>query len=434
MTKNSITDNRMVWLDVIRCVAMLMVIGVHCIDPFYISPTMWVIPEYTHWAAIYGSLLRPSVPLFVMMTGLLLLPVRQEQPLGTFYKKRIFRVLFPFLIWSVLYSMFPWFTGLLGLPKEIIGDFFCYTQGHESQSLMDSLKDVAMIPFNFSHKENHMWYIYLLIGLYLYMPFFSAWVERASNKTKQVFLFIWIVSLFIPYIREYVANCEAAKKVGLALAGEAKKKGITTVVFDRSGYVFGTDTWNEFSMLYYFAGFNGYLLLGHYVKENKDGNILKIFWPFSGNGESDRHNSNWSVWKTFLICAVMFAVGYYVTYTGFSTTAANPNATETEMELYFTFCSPNVLLMTLAAFLLMKKVVVNTPVVVKALANMTKCGFGIYMVHYFVVGPFFLLIGPSEIPIPLQVPLMAVCIFLCSWAFTAAVYKVIPKKAKYFMG
>ena len=388
MTKNSITDNRMVWLDVIRCVAMLMVIGVHCIDPFYISPTMRVIPEYTHWAAIYGSLLRPSVPLFVMMTGLLLLPVRQEQPLGTFYKKRIFRVLFPFLIWSVLYSMFPWFTGLLGLPKEIIGDFFCYTQGHESQSLMDSLKDVAM------------------------MPFFSAWVERASNKTKQVFLFIWIVSLFIPYIREYVANW----------------------LFDRSGYVFGTDTWNEFSMLYYFAGFNGYLLLGHYVKENKDGNILKIFWPFSGNGESDRHNSNWSVWKTFLICAVMFAVGYYVTYTGFSTTAANPNATETEMELYFTFCSPNVLLMTLAAFLLMKKVVVNTPVVVKALANMTKCGFGIYMVHYFVVGPFFLLIGPSEIPIPLQVPLMAVCIFLCSWAFTAAVYKVIPKKAKYFMG
>lgn len=59
MTQNSIADNRMVWLDVVRCVAMLMVIGVHCIDPFYISPTMRVIPEYTHWAAIYGSLLRP---------------------------------------------------------------------------------------------------------------------------------------------------------------------------------------------------------------------------------------------------------------------------------------------------------------------------------------------------------------------------------------
>ena len=389
MIQNSISDNRIVWLDVIRCVAMIMVIGVHCIDPFYISPTMRAIPEYTHWAAIYGSLLRPSVPLFVMMTGLLLLPVK-KQPLGKFYKKRIYRVLFPFLIWSVLYSMFPWVTGVLGLPKEIIGDFFCYTQGQESQSLIDSLKDVAMIPFNFSHKENHMWYIYLLIGLYLYMPFFSAWIENADRKTKRAFLLIWIISLFIPYLKEYVANC----------------------LFERSGYVFGTDTWNEFGLFYYFAGFHGYLLLGHYVKKGND----------------------WSLMKTFILCILMFAVGYYITYTGFSTTASNPNATETEMELFFTFCSPNVLLMTLATFLLLQKVVITNSTVIKVLANMTQCGFGIYMVHYFVVGPFFLLIGPSSLPIPLQVPLMAICIFLCSWAFTALIYKLMPRKAVWFMG
>lgn len=389
MIQNSISDNRIVWLDVIRCVAMIMVIGVHCIDPFYISPTMRAIPEYTHWAAIYGSLLRPSVPLFVMMTGLLLLPVK-KQPLDKFYKKRIYRVLFPFLIWSVLYSMFPWVTGVLGLPKEIIGDFFCYTQGQESQSLIDSLKDVAMIPFNFSHKENHMWYIYLLIGLYLYMPFFSAWIENADRKTKRAFLLIWIISLFIPYLKEYVANC----------------------LFERSGYVFGTDTWNEFGLFYYFAGFNGYLLLGHYIKKGND----------------------WSLMKTFILCILMFAVGYYITYTGFSTTASNPNATETEMELFFTFCSPNVLLMTLATFLLLQKVVITNSTVIKVLANMTQCGFGIYMVHYFVVGPFFLLIGPSSLPIPLQVPLMAICIFLCSWAFTALIYKLMPRKAVWFMG
>ena len=389
MIQNSISDNRIVWLDVIRCVAMIMVIGVHCIDPFYISPTMRAIPEYTHWAAIYGSLLRPSVPLFVMMTGLLLLPVK-KQPLGKFYKKRIYRVLFPFLIWSVLYSMFPWVTGVLGLPKEIIGDFFCYTQGQESQSLIDSLKDVAMIPFNFSHKENHMWYIYLLIGLYLYMPFFSAWIENADRKTKRAFLLIWIISLFIPNLKEYVANC----------------------LFERSGYVFGTDTWNEFGLFYYFAGFNGYLLLGHYVEKGND----------------------WSLMKTFILCILMFAVGYYITYTGFSTTASNPNATETEMELFFTFCSPNVLLMTLATFLLLQKVVITNSTVIKVLANMTQCGFGIYMVHYFVVGPFFLLIGPSSLPIPLQVPLMAICIFLCSWAFTALIYKLMPRKAVWFMG
>ena len=199
------SPSRIVWLDIVRLTAMLMVIGVHCIDPFYISPTLGTLPEYKFWASVYGSLFRPSVPLFAMMTGLLLLPVGQ-QPLGVFYKKRIFRVLFPFV------------------------------QGSESQSFSDSLKDIAMIPFNFSFKENHMWYIYLLIGLYLYMPFFSAWIDKADRKMKQTYLWIWVISLFLPYMGEYISH-----------------------------YLYGTATWNEFGTLYYFAGFNGYLLLGHYV-------------------------------------------------------------------------------------------------------------------------------------------------------------------------
>ena len=33
-------------------------------------------------------------------------------------------------------------------------------------------------------------------------------------------------------------NCGAAKRVGLALAQRAKEKGISAVVFDRSGYVY----------------------------------------------------------------------------------------------------------------------------------------------------------------------------------------------------
>ena len=45
--------------------------------------------------------------------------------------------------------------------------------------------------------------------------------------------------------------------------------------------------------------------------------------------------------ETLLICAVLFAIGYYVTYSGFSAAAADPNHTESDMELFFTFCSPN---------------------------------------------------------------------------------------------
>ena len=51
---NATTQSHIVWLDVIRTVAMLMVIGVHCIDPFYISPTLGSLPEFT--ALFYGPL------------------------------------------------------------------------------------------------------------------------------------------------------------------------------------------------------------------------------------------------------------------------------------------------------------------------------------------------------------------------------------------
>ena len=376
------SPSRIVWLDIVRLTAMLMVIGVHCIDPFYISPTLGTLPEYKFRASVYGSLFRPSVPLFAMMTGLLLLPVGQ-QPLGVFYKKRIFRVLFPFLIWSVLYNIFPWVTGLLGLPKEIIGEFFCYVQGNESQSLSDALKDIAMIPFNFSFKENYMWYIYLLIGLYLYMPFFSAWIEKADRSKERVYLGIWFVSLFLPYMSAYISK-----------------------------YLYGEATWNQFGMFYYFAGFNGYLLLGHYLKQ--------------GN--------NWNIWKTFAICAAMFVVGYAITYSGFSSAAANPEATELDMELFFTFCSPNVVLMTAAVFIFLQKVRIHNTLIAKKLSKISKYGFGIYIVHYFVVGPIFILIGKFDLPIPLQVPIMALLIFIISWAFTWFMYRILGERAKWIMG
>lgn len=376
------TREHIVWLDVTRAVAMLMVIGVHCIDPFYISPTLGVLPEYKHWAAVYGSFLRPSVPLFVMMTGLLLLPVR-EASLGVFYRKRIYRVLFPFLIWSVLYNIFPWVTGLLGLPKEIIGQFFCYVQGEESQALADSLRDIAMIPFNFSFKENHMWYIYLLIGLYLYMPFFSAWIEKADRSWQKVYLGIWAVTLFLPYLSAYVSE-----------------------------YLYGEATWNQFGLFYYFAGFSGYLLLGNFLKEGND----------------------WSVGKTLAICLALFAAGYAVTYSGFSAAAANPASTEEDMELFFTFCSPNVVLMTVAVFLLIQKVRIRSAALVRFLAPISKYGFGTYIVHYFVVGPVFILIGQWHLPIPLQVPVMAVLIFVISLAFTWLMYRLLGKRAKWIMG
>ncbi|WP_220576058.1 acyltransferase [Bacteroides sp. FSHCM14E1] len=371
-----------VWLDVVRFVAMFTVICCHCTDPFNFYPgTAPNIDEIKLWGAIYGALLRPCVPLFVMITGALLLPVRGE--VSVFYKKRIPRVLWPFLIWSVIYNLFPWITGLLGIKPEIILDFFPYS-GEEvmRQSLSISLDYIAQIPFNFSIVDVHMWYIYLLIGLYLYLPVFSAWVEKASDKAKLWFLGAWAVTLLLPYYNQFVAQ-----------------------------YLWGTCSWNAFGMFYYFAGFNGYLLLGHYLR-----------------------NLDWTLGKILAIGLPMFVIGYAVTFFGFRYITALPEYSDEMLELFFTYCSLNVVMMTIPVFMLCKKVNFRSEGIKKALANLTLCGFGIYMIHYFFTGPSVLLVRTLGVPLGIQIPVASVMAFGVSWLIVWAVYRVLGKKAKWIMG
>lgn len=91
--------------------------GVHCTDPFNFYPgTSPDIGEIKFWGAAYGALLRPCVPLFVMITGALLLPVRGD--ISAFYRKRILRVFVPFLIWGVLLCALPMDNGRVGLGLQ----------------------------------------------------------------------------------------------------------------------------------------------------------------------------------------------------------------------------------------------------------------------------------------------------------------------------
>ena len=326
-----------VWLDVLRFVAIFMVLISHSADPFNASVEARTNPDFNLWGSAFGSLVRACVPLFVMMTGLLLLPVKQE--MGSFYKKRISRVLYPFLVWSGLFNLVPWFIQFAGGSAQLVTVFFPWG-GEPSASLVDALKAIALIPVNFNMFACPMWYIYLLIGLYLYMPVFSAWIEKASDRSKRLFLGLWGVTLILPYVQEFVSQ-----------------------------FVLGTCDWNQFGMLYYFAGFNGYLLLGHYLKKGND----------------------WSWTKTLLITVPMFAAGYFVTFKGFRTMSSNPDVTNAGLELFWTYCSLNTVLMTVAVFLFIQKIQLTSAKVIAIFASIPKCSFGMYMSHYFFVGWAFLI-------------------------------------------
>lgn len=384
MPQNQQTNqtSRIVWLDVLRLIAIFMVICIHCSDPFNVSPEARSNPEFNFWGGIYGSFLRPCVPLFVMITGILLLPVRM--PVEDFYKKRLLRIAVPFVVWSALYNLFPWVTGILGLPQSIISDVFAYAPSDASQSLGDALKNIAMIPLQFNVYTVPMWYLYMLIGLYLYMPFFSSWVGRATMRQKKLFLGIWSVTLFLPYAYSFF-----------------------------SPELFGLCAWNPFGTFYYFAGFNGYLLLGHFLAKDV---------------------KEWKWGKTLAVCLPMFAVGYVATYLGFNAMTANSACSEQELELFFLYCSPNVALMTVALFLIVRKVRLKSPKAMAAFANITKCGLGIYMAHYFVVGFGYAIAAHLAVPVSVRIPVTATIAFLLCWAFVAACYKLVPKCAKWIFG
>ena len=102
----NLPSSRIPWLDNIRVFACILVIASHIVGQFFVSPPFTPDNETCAWSSFYTVLVRVSIPLFFMISGALLLPVRDTT--GQFLKKRFTRVLFPFLLWSAFYTVFPW--------------------------------------------------------------------------------------------------------------------------------------------------------------------------------------------------------------------------------------------------------------------------------------------------------------------------------------
>lgn len=379
-------QGRLVWCDVMRLLAFFFLLCCHAADPFYAAAAYAsggeaVDPELVEWGTRWGSLVRPCVPLFVMLTGVLTLPVKTG--MTQFYGRRIPRVLFPFLIWSVAYYMTPWLTGMLGLDSSIVRNIFPWAES-DSQALSDGLALVVRIPYAFSFIACHMWYIYMLIGLYLYLPVFSAWVERATKKEKEIFLLLWLLSTMLPYFTTYVSH-----------------------------YCFGTCEWNAFGLFHYFAGFSGYMLLGHYIREYV----------------------HWGLIRTLAVSLPLLLAGMTVTYMGYSHIMALPNRTPEMVELFWTYNTPNVVMMTVAWFLPVCRMRIDAHGrAARMLANLTSCGFGIYMIHYYFVYLGFRTGEWLGIPTPLRIPFSAVVILACSWTIVAVARRVMGKSSRYLLG
>jgi surface polysaccharide O-acyltransferase-like enzyme len=171
-------DCRPIQVDLIRTAAVVGVLLLHAANDLTTQNMSNL--EIWRWCtvSIYQSIGRMGVPLFVMLTGALLLaPGKQDEPLGVFFKKRFSRIGLPFLFWGALY--FIW-------------DFYVQNQQVTQAFIINSFLNGPYFTF---------WYLYMLTGLYLVTPLLRVMVANASQKLMKYFIAIWFVgTALVPLI------------------------------------------------------------------------------------------------------------------------------------------------------------------------------------------------------------------------------------------
>lgn len=355
-----------------RIAACFVVVLAHCCDP-YVGQSNGNYPAFLT-GTLVGSLTRPCVPLFVMISGILLLPTS----MGTadFYKKRLKRILIPLICWSLFLPLLYFAYFHLGFttdnPNIVAAD---HTWG-------STLPKLTAFIFNFNYDTTPLWYIYMLVGLYLFMPIISSWLTQASKKDIQYFLGIWIISMVLPYVQMLAPY--------LGYTGNFNNMGIL-----------GVCDWNPFGMFYYFSGFLGYVVLAYYLKT----------YPL-----------NWSWGKTLGITIPLFLIGYAVTAGGFILTQQVAPGNYARLEIVWFFAGINVFLMTFSCFVILQKLPIPASPLLSKLAALT---FGVYLCHFFFVQCGYDIVSKylSVLPYVLQIPCIAVIAFIISLIVTWALSK-----------
>lgn len=157
------------WLRVLAC------LGVVVLHSFYGS-----IGSYGEGSMpmLLGMTVRSTmmwaVPVFVMVSGALLLDPERNVTIGKVFKKYIVRMLCALLLFSVLFYLFDRFlTGSTVSPLEAL--LKVYTGGGWS----------------------HLWYLYLMIGLYLLLPLYRLISANAEEQELLYLLAVYTVFLCV---------------------------------------------------------------------------------------------------------------------------------------------------------------------------------------------------------------------------------------------
>ena len=160
-------QRRIPYLDILRVVACMLVILIH--TPIRQYAAYYNTPSIA--GAVYTVLVAVNCNLFFMITGALLLPVTRT---GTrFVKRRLWVVLPPLLVWTVVYLL-------------------------EHALLLHNFTPRLLTSILFHPVEGLLWYVYVLLVVYVTLPLVSKCIDAIGKRGVEVLLVLWVFSSFIP--------------------------------------------------------------------------------------------------------------------------------------------------------------------------------------------------------------------------------------------
>lgn len=156
------SENRLEFIEILRFISIICVVIIHSLGCFNGTPH-----GVANWwfFNILNSLTHFCVPIFVMISGTLLL--KNEIVLIPFLKKRLSRILFPFLFWSLI---------LFG------GNMFLKRPLSQSTIITSFFADIVNANINPIY-----WFIYMLLGLYLIAPIINKWIMNCKMLKLSIF-------------------------------------------------------------------------------------------------------------------------------------------------------------------------------------------------------------------------------------------------------
>lgn len=171
---------RLEYMDWLRVISIFVVVGVHVVSK--IINTGHVDEWEWQFANAIDSAIRWCVPVFFMLSGALLLTLKREDPIGEFLKRRLTKVIIPLIFWSGVYIAYKMFEQ---------GE--SYTVGQMFEIFFTD--DVYY----------HLWFLYVIIGLYIMAPFLKILVKNMNQKIFIYFLAIWFIFAgVLPFVPKFL--------------------------------------------------------------------------------------------------------------------------------------------------------------------------------------------------------------------------------------